>query len=98
MRKDRKASFDPKSFLAKVGEGKAIAKYQKSEESNRLLAGRSCGCGVCIQKGQVKLTVATEGTVDPGKCPRPRLTRAAGNKMDVTALLVTAATKSRRTL
>ena len=31
MRKDRKASFDPKRFLAKVGDGKTIAKYQKDQ-------------------------------------------------------------------
>jgi hypothetical protein len=29
VRKKAKASFDPKVFLAKVGEGKTIAKYRK---------------------------------------------------------------------
>ena len=31
MRKRVKASFDPKSFLARVGEGKSIAHYLKNE-------------------------------------------------------------------
>ena len=31
MRKARKASFDTKAFLAKVGEGKTVAKYQKDQ-------------------------------------------------------------------
>src|SRR6266571_7638035 len=31
VRKRSKASFDPKEFLAKVGEGKTISKYQKDQ-------------------------------------------------------------------
>jgi CRP/FNR family transcriptional regulator, cyclic AMP receptor protein len=31
VRKRVKASFDPKVFLAKVGEGKTISKYQKDQ-------------------------------------------------------------------
>ena len=31
MRKKAKASFDPKIFLAKVGEGKTISKYRKDQ-------------------------------------------------------------------
>ena len=31
MRKRIKASFDPKIFLAKVGEGKTISKYRKDQ-------------------------------------------------------------------
>jgi CRP/FNR family cyclic AMP-dependent transcriptional regulator len=31
MRKNREASFDPKRFLAKVGDGKTIAKYHKDQ-------------------------------------------------------------------
>jgi len=31
VRKRGKASFDPKIFLAKVGEGKTISKYRKDQ-------------------------------------------------------------------
>ena len=31
MRKKAKAAFDPKTFLAKVGEGKTISKYRKDQ-------------------------------------------------------------------
>ena len=31
MRKRAKASFDPKRFLARVGDGKSIANYLKNE-------------------------------------------------------------------
>jgi CRP/FNR family transcriptional regulator, cyclic AMP receptor protein len=31
VKKSRKAAFDPKIFLAKVGVGKTISKYQKDQ-------------------------------------------------------------------
>ena len=31
MRKRRKTTFDPKTFLAKAGEGKTISRYRKDE-------------------------------------------------------------------
>jgi hypothetical protein len=31
VKKSRKSAFDPKMFLAKVGEGKIISKYQKDQ-------------------------------------------------------------------
>ena len=31
MRKKIKASFDPKKFLAKVGEGKTVSSYRKDQ-------------------------------------------------------------------
>jgi hypothetical protein len=31
MKKRRKAAFEPKAFLAKAGDGKTIAKYQKDQ-------------------------------------------------------------------
>jgi hypothetical protein len=31
VKKSRKVAFDPKIFLAKVGDGKTISKYQKDE-------------------------------------------------------------------
>jgi CRP-like cAMP-binding protein len=54
----RKASFDPKTFLANVGEGKAIAKYRKG--SVVFSQGEAADAVFYIQKGQVKLTVTSE--------------------------------------
>ena len=31
MKKSKKAAFDPKLFLAKVGDGRSISKYQKDQ-------------------------------------------------------------------
>jgi hypothetical protein len=31
VKKSRKAAFDPKIFLAKIGDGKTISKYQKDQ-------------------------------------------------------------------
>jgi CRP/FNR family transcriptional regulator, cyclic AMP receptor protein len=31
VKESRKAAFDPKKFLAKVGDGKTISKYQKDQ-------------------------------------------------------------------
>jgi CRP/FNR family cyclic AMP-dependent transcriptional regulator len=51
-------SFDPKSFLAKVGEGRSIGKYRK----NQVLfsQGDAADSVFYIQKGKVKLTVVSE--------------------------------------
>ena len=54
----RKASFDPKTFLANVGEGKAIAKYRKGGVV--FSQGEAADAVFYIQKGQVKLTVISE--------------------------------------
>ena len=54
----RKASFDPKAFLANVGEGKAIAKYRKGNVV--FSQGNPADAVFYIQKGQVKLTVVSE--------------------------------------
>jgi CRP-like cAMP-binding protein len=51
-------SFDPKTFLANVGEGKAIAKYRKG--SVVFSQGEAADAVFYIQKGQVKLTVTSE--------------------------------------
>jgi CRP/FNR family cyclic AMP-dependent transcriptional regulator len=53
-----RASFDPKKFLAKVGEGKTIADYQKDEIV--FSQGDVADAVFYIQKGQVKLTVISE--------------------------------------
>ncbi len=58
MRKRVKASFDPKEFLAKVGEGKAISKYRKDQIV--FSQGQVADAVFYIQKGKVKLTVISE--------------------------------------
>ena len=58
MRKRRKASFEPKKFLAQVGEGKTIAKYQRGQIV--FSQGDVADAVFYIQKGKVKLTVISE--------------------------------------
>jgi len=50
--------FDPKAFLAKVGDGKTIAKYQKDQIV--FAQGDAADAVFYIQKGRVKLTVVSE--------------------------------------
>lgn len=54
----RKTPFDPKMFLANVGEGKAIGKYRKGTVV--FAQGDAADAVFYIQKGQVKLTVISE--------------------------------------
>jgi CRP/FNR family cyclic AMP-dependent transcriptional regulator len=56
--KKGRASFDPKKFLAKVGDGKTIAKYQKDEIV--FTQGDVADAVFYIQKGKLKLTVISE--------------------------------------
>jgi CRP/FNR family transcriptional regulator, cyclic AMP receptor protein len=58
VRKRRKVSFDPKIFLAQVGEGKTIAKYQRGQIV--FSQGDVADAVFYIQKGKVKLTVISE--------------------------------------
>ena len=58
MRKRSKASFDPKKFLAKVGGGKTISKYQKDQVV--FSQGQVADAVFYIQEGKVKLTVVSE--------------------------------------
>src|SRR5713226_9816167 len=58
VRKRAKASFDPKIFLAKVGEGKTIFKYRKDQIV--FSQGEVADAVFYIQKGKVKLTVISE--------------------------------------
>jgi CRP/FNR family transcriptional regulator, cyclic AMP receptor protein len=58
MRKDRKASFEPKRFLAKVGDGKTIAKYQKGQIV--FSQGEAADAVFYVQKGKLKVTVISE--------------------------------------
>ena len=58
MRKRVKSSFDPKEFLAKVGEGKTISKYRKDQIV--FSQGEVADAVFYIQQGKVKLTVVSE--------------------------------------
>jgi CRP/FNR family transcriptional regulator, cyclic AMP receptor protein len=51
-------SFDPKSFLAKVGEGRSIGKYGKDQIV--FSQGEPADAVFYIQKGKTKLTVVSE--------------------------------------
>jgi CRP-like cAMP-binding protein len=54
----RKAPFDPKSFLAMVGEGRSIGKYNKDQVV--FSQGNPADAVFYIQKGKVKVTVVSE--------------------------------------
>ena len=54
----RRRSFDPKSFLAKIGEGRGIAKYRKDQII--FSQGDAADAVFYVQKGKVKLTVVSE--------------------------------------
>ena len=56
--KPNKDEFDPKAFLARVGQGKAIAEYKKNQ--NIFCQGETAEAVFYIQKGRVKLTVLSE--------------------------------------
>jgi CRP-like cAMP-binding protein len=53
-----KVPFDPKAFLAKVGEGKTIATYRKDEIV--FSQGEIADAVFYIQKGKIKLSVVSE--------------------------------------
>ena len=53
-----RASFDPKSFLAKVGRGRSIGKYHKGQII--FSQGDPADAVFYIQKGKVKVTVVSE--------------------------------------
>jgi CRP-like cAMP-binding protein len=58
VRKRAKASFDPKMFLASVGEGKTISKYRKDQII--FSQGQVADAVFYIQQGKVRLTVVSE--------------------------------------
>src|SRR5436305_7876766 len=58
MRKRVKASFDPKIFLANVGEGKTISTYRKDQVV--FSQGQFADAVFYIQQGKVKLTFISE--------------------------------------
>ena len=58
MKERKKAAFDPKIFLAKVGDGKAILRFQKDQI---VFSQGDIGDAVFyIQKGKIKLTVVSD--------------------------------------
>jgi CRP/FNR family cyclic AMP-dependent transcriptional regulator len=58
MATKRPRSFDPKSFLAKIGDGRAIAKYGKNQAVYS--QGEPADAVFYVQKGKVKLAVVSE--------------------------------------
>ena len=58
MKKSLRAAFDPKIFLAKVGDGKTISKYQKDQTV--FSQGDVADSVFYIQTGKIKLTVVSE--------------------------------------
>jgi CRP-like cAMP-binding protein len=56
--KRARVSFDPKNFLAKVGDGNTVAEYQKDQIV--FAQGDVAEAVFYIQKGRVKLTVVSE--------------------------------------
>ena len=54
----RRPSFDPKSFLAKVGEGRTIGKYRKDQSV--FSQGDPADAVFYIQRGKAKVTVVSE--------------------------------------
>ena len=58
MKRKGKLPFDPKMFLAKVGEGKTISKYRKDQIV--FSQGEAADAVFYIQQGKVKLTVVSE--------------------------------------
>ncbi|MDN3276498.1 Crp/Fnr family transcriptional regulator [Frankia sp. RB7] len=72
MPKPSKSTFDPKVFLAKVGEGKAILKFDKSQIV--FSQGDAADAVFYIQKGKIKVLVVSEqgkeavvGIMEPGQ-------------------------------
>ena len=58
VKKSRKAAFEPKTFLAKVGNGKTVTEYHKDQVV--FSQGSEADAVFYIQKGKIKLTVVSE--------------------------------------
>jgi CRP-like cAMP-binding protein len=72
MPKASKSTFDPRTFLAKVGDGKAILKFDKSQVVYS--QGEPADTVFYIQKGKIKVLVVSEqgkeavvGIMEPGQ-------------------------------
>jgi hypothetical protein len=66
MKPKGKLPFDPKIFLAKVGEGKTISKYRKDQIV--FSQGEAADAVFYIQQGKVKLTVVSQQGKEAGGC------------------------------
>src|SRR2546430_2693396 len=55
---EQRPSFDPKSFLAKVGEGRSIGRYRKGQVV--FSQGEPADAVFYVQRGKVKVTVVSE--------------------------------------
>ena len=55
-----RAAFDPKAFLAKVGDGKTISTYQNDQIV--FSQGDAADAVFYIQSGKIKLTVVGRGS------------------------------------
>ena len=58
MAKKRRTPFDPKSFLARIGDGHGVSKYRR--EQTVFAQGDPADAVFYVQKGKVKLTVVSE--------------------------------------
>ena len=58
MATKRRASFDPKSFLATIGDGRSIGKYRKGQIV--FSQGDAADAVFYVQKGKAKITVVSE--------------------------------------
>jgi CRP/FNR family transcriptional regulator, cyclic AMP receptor protein len=58
VKKRRKVAFEPTTFLAKVGDGKTISKYQKDQVV--FSQGNEADAVFYVQTGRIKLTVVSE--------------------------------------
>lgn len=72
MPKAAKSAFDPKLFLAKVGQGKAILKFDKNQVV--FSQGDAADAVFYLQKGRIKVLVVSEqgkeavvGIIEPGQ-------------------------------
>ena len=78
LRKRGRTSFDPKAFLAKMGEGKTISKYHKDQIV--FSQGDVADAVFYIQQGKIKLTVVSErgqgGSRRPSRDPVTFLAKA----------------------
>jgi CRP/FNR family transcriptional regulator, cyclic AMP receptor protein len=71
VKKSRKAAFEPKTFLAKVGNGKTVTECHKDQVV--FSQGSEADAVFYIQRGNIKLTVVSEqgkeavvGILEPG--------------------------------